>query len=456
MSNQSVSNLSILPSTTPVISLDQKVWSVVFTGFDKGTFPNRSITTYNQTLFEHNIRFVPLESVNNELCFFVLDPTNTVRATVYPTTDNPVEANDLINVIASLEGKVSPNILTNSFTRFNPTCPNPNKIVGEYVLGGTTNVDPYLLDFAIYAFALINPNGTFSVYSNRHLEDLANLKIFKPGLKVILAIGGWAADGFSDAALTPESRFAFAREAQKWVKEYNLDGIDLDWEYPGSSASGIKSRPQDTENFTLLIEALRIVLGKDAWISVAGIADSSYIRNVQIAKIAPFIDYFNVMAYDFSAGNTGDSGNRHQSNLYASDLGIGNISIELYVNNLVNAGMPKEKILIGLSFYGRRGATVTKSFDEIRANYLNVNGYTVRWDNTAKVPYITDPQGNFFLSFDNELSIYYKGQYVIDNCLGGLFSWQSNFDQANILASAMNLSVNNPAQLESILQNYYS
>ncbi len=54
------------------------------------------------------------------------------------------------------------------------------------------------------------------------------------------------------------------------------------------------------------------------------------------------------------------------------------------------------------------------------------------------------------------LSQYYKGQYVIDNCLGGLFSWQSSFDQANILASAMNAAVNDPAKLESILQSYYS
>ncbi|OOB78767.1 MAG: chitinase [Epulopiscium sp. Nele67-Bin001] len=335
-------------------------------------------------------------------------------------------------------------------------CPNVKKICGEYVLGSPLNVDPYLLDFVIYSFALINQDGTFSVYSKMHLEQLSNLKNFKPDLKVIMAIGGWAADGFSDAALTPKSRFAFAREAQKWVKEYNLDGIDLDWEYPGSSASGIKSRPEDTANFTLLIEALRMVLGESAWISVAGIADRNYIRNVEIAKIAPYINYFNVMTYDFTAGNIDESGNLHQANLYSSELSFSNISVDLYINNLVQAGMPPEKILVGLAFYGRRGATFTKTYDEIKSNYINKNGYTIRWDNKAKAPYIVDQEGNFFLSFDNELSIYYKGQYVIENCLGGLFSWQSNYDQANMLSLAMSYAIKDPYKLEEILQSYYN
>lgn len=337
----------------------------------------------------------------------------------------------------------------------NPQCSNRKLIVGEYVLGNSINTDPYLLDYVIYAFALINGDGSLSVYSTKHLEELANLRTFNPELQVILAIGGWGADGFSDAALTAKSRFEFAREVQKWVRTYDLDGIDLDWEYPGSSAAGIKSRQQDRENFTLLIEALRMVLGEDAWISVAGIADSSYIRNVEIRKISNFIDYFNVMTYDFTAGSTGNDGDKHQSNLYPSPLGLNGISVDTYVNNLVNAGMPPEKIQVGLPFYGRRGMSTTMSFDNIRNNYINRGNYNVQWDNEAKAPYIIDANGNFLLSFDNEQSIYYKGQYALENCLGGLFSWQSNFDQANILARTMNYAVKDPAKLEEILESYY-
>lgn len=338
---------------------------------------------------------------------------------------------------------------------YNPVCSNITSIVGEYVLGSSVNTDPYMLDFIIYAFALINGDGTLTVYSTKHLEELGNLRAFNPNLRVIMAIGGWGADGFSDAALTPTSRFAFAREVQRWVNQYNLDGIDFDWEYPGSGIAGIKTRPQDGVNFTLLLEALRIVLGDARWISVAGIADVSYIRNVEISKIAEYIDYFNVMTYDFTAGSQGDEGDKHQSNLYTSPLSLNNISVDVYVKNLIGAGMPKEKILIGLPFYGRRGIATTVTFDNIRNNYINSGDYMIEWDNMAKVPYITDKNGNFLLSFDDEQSIYYKGQYVLDNCLGGLFSWQSNFDQANILARSMNYAVNEPEKLEEIIESYY-
>ncbi|OOB77630.1 MAG: chitinase [Epulopiscium sp. Nuni2H_MBin003] len=421
-----------------------KDWSVVLTGHDN--FLKRSLTTYKDTLLEHSINFVPIDA--GEVAFYIVDPTNTVRAVVYQDGNNAVDVKELISVVNSFR--------ENTRLSVNPICPNQHRIVGEYILGSPANVDPSLLDFIVYSFALINPDGTFTVYSTRHLQETVNLKKFNPNLKVIMAIGGWAAEGFSDAAFTAEARFKFAREAQKWVNEYDLDGIDLDWEYPGSSVAGIKSRPEDTQNFTLLLEALRMVLGNRAWISVAGIADSSYIRNVEIAKIAPFIDYFNVMTYDFTAGNSGASALKHQSNLYTSELSLNNISVDIYVQNLLKAGMPASKILIGLGFYGRQGMSFTKTFDQIRRDYLNKNGYVVKFDNVAKAPYIVDPNGNFFLSFDNELSIYYKGQFVIENCLGGLFSWQAAFDQANILSSAMNLAVNNPTELESILQSYYS
>ncbi len=334
------------------------------------------------------------------------------------------------------------------------SCP-AQPIVGEYVLGNPSNVDARLLDFVIYAFALINPDGTLEVYSTRYLTQLSNLRLENPALRVILAIGGWGADGFSDAALTPTSRYNFAREAKRWVDEYDLDGIDIDWEYPGSSVAGIKSRPEDRENFTLLLTALRDVLGEDAWLSVAGTGEPSYIRNVEINKIAPIINYFNLMAYDFTAGETGQTAGRHQANLFSSDLSLGTYSIDNQVNNLMAAGLPSHQILLGIPFYARYGATDTKTYDEIRRDYLNKNGYTVLWDDVAKASYIVDSSGNFVYSFDSLLSIYYKGLYVLENCLGGMFSWQAGMDRANILANAMSQAMRDISQLEQSLGRQY-
>lgn len=334
-------------------------------------------------------------------------------------------------------------------------CPNVNPIVMEYVLGNPQNVDAQLLDVVIYAFVEINPDGTLYVPSPTYLRQLVQLKLEKPELQVIAAIGGWGTDGFSDAAATPASRYNFARQARDLVNQYGLDGIDIDWEYPGSSAAGIKSSPQDRENFTLLLTALRDVLGNNAWLSVAGTGDSAYIRNsAEIANIAPLINYFNLMSYDFTAGETGENGRKHQANLYPSDLSLPGYSIDDMVNNLIESGMPSEKILLGVPFYGRLGATITKSYDELRKNYINKNGYEVAFDKQAQVPYLVK-NGKFVMSYDDALSIFLKGQYVLRNCLGGIFSWTSTYDQANILAKSMNESIYEPNILKGELEQVF-
>ena len=433
------------------ISTDSKAghlpWFYSNTKYGSNDIPFPIIDDRDQSL----IRKYDIKPANNmrssNMQVIVISPEQTIAKTLnYPALNNTA-LKDIYNNVVTLQQADTSRALT-------MPC-NVQPIVGEYVLGNPSNVDATLLDFVIYAFALINPDGKFTVYSTRYLRDMSALKNENPNLKIIMAIGGWGADGFSDAALTPTSRYAFAREAQRWVREYNLDGIDIDWEYPGSSASGIKSRPQDRENFTLLLTALRDVLGDDKWISVAGTGESTYLRNVEIAKISPIIDHFNLMAYDYTAGVSGTSGNRHQSNLYPSPLALNNMSVSGQIDALINAGMKREKILMGIPFYGRRGMSDTKTYDELRRNYLNKNGYRVKWDNIAKAPYIVDSNGNFAYSYDNLLSIYYKGLYVAENCLGGLFSWQSGMDRANILASGMSQAVRDIDQLEELLKQAY-
>lgn len=337
----------------------------------------------------------------------------------------------------------------------NPNCPNLQPIVMEYVLGNPRNVDPRFLDAVIYAFVEINPDGTLSVPTPRYLNYLISLKKSYPDLLVIAAIGGWGADGFSDAASTPKSRYDFARQVNKLINTYGLDGVDIDWEYPGSSAAGIKSSPNDRENFTLLLTAIRDVIGNDKWLSVAGTGDSGYTsRSAEIDKIAPIINYFNLMSYDFTAGETGERGQKHQANLYDSDLSLPGYSVDSMVNNLINNGMPSEKILLGVPFYGRLGATLTESYDELRKNYINKDGYEYKFDTEARVPYLVK-EGEYVMSIENELSIYLKAQYVLNNCLGGIFSWTSTYDQANILARAMYESINNPTEYSIELENIF-
>ncbi|CEJ73325.1 bifunctional protein: peroxiredoxin/chitinase [[Clostridium] sordellii] len=337
----------------------------------------------------------------------------------------------------------------------NPNCPDINRLVGTYVLGDPSSVDAFLLDFVIYAFAEIKSDGTLFIPTPRYLRQLLALRQDNPDLRVIVAIGGWGQDGFSDAALTPSSRYNFAREVNALIKEYNLDGIDIDWEYPATSAAGIKSRPEDRENFTLLLTAIRDVIGYDKWLSVAGTGDKAYInQSVEIDNIAPLIDYFNLMSYDFTAGETGPNAKKHHSNLYDSNLSIPGYSADAMVRNLIAAGMPSQKILLGIPFYGRLGATITKSYDQLRKDFINKNGYTYKFDRDAQAPYL-EREGEFAMSYDDILSIYIKGQYVIDNCLGGMFSWMAPYDRANILARAMNEGINDPNKLRQEIEDTY-
>lgn len=337
----------------------------------------------------------------------------------------------------------------------NINCATSKPIVMEYVFGDPQNVDARFLDAVIYAFIEINPDGTLRVPTPNYLNKLINLKAEKPDLKVIAAIGGWGVDGFSDAALTPTSRYNFARQAKQLMDQYKIDGIDIDWEYPGSSAAGIKSRPEDKENFTLLLTALRDVLGENTWLSVAGTGDKAYINNsLDVLNVAPLINYFNLMSYDFTAGETGERGRNHQSNLYDSALSLPGYSVDSMVKNLENAGMPSNKIMLGVPFYGRLGATITKPFDQLRKDYINKNGFKFNFDKQAKVPYLTK-NGIYEMSYDNELSILIKGDYVLKNNLGGIFSWTSTYDQANILARAMYLSINDPKTLKDEVNNMY-
>lgn len=334
-------------------------------------------------------------------------------------------------------------------------CPDVTPIVMEYVFGNPKNVDEKLLDAVIYAFVEINADGTLLVPTPKYLNQLLNLRSQKPDLKVIAAIGGWGADGFSDAALTPTSRYNFARQVNKLINQYKLDGVDIDWEYPATSAGGIKSRPVDRENFTLLLTAIRDVIGDDKWLSVAATGDKGYInRSVEIDKIAPLINYFNLMSYDFTAGETGELGKRHHANLYDSDLSLPGYNVDLWIKNLEAAGMPSSKILLGVPFYGRLGANITRSYDELRKNYINKNGYEYKFDAKAQAPYLVK-DGNFAMSYDDPLSIYLKSQYILKNCLGGIFSWTSTYDQANILAKAMYDGINDPVLFKEKLEDMY-
>ena len=112
-----------------------------------------------------------------------------------------------------------------------------------------------------FAFARIDAEGRVVFQDPRFeaaIASLVQLRQRHPHLKVLVSVGGWEAEGFSDAALTSASREKFAHSAIDFLRRHRLDGIDLDWEYPGQGVAGIKYRAEDKENFTWLLREVRM------------------------------------------------------------------------------------------------------------------------------------------------------------------------------------------------------
>jgi chitinase len=222
------------------------------------------------------------------------------------------------------------------------------RVIG-YVYGTPNTMNVAELTHVNYAFGNI-VNGRILVSNSKDLSKLVDFKSNNPYLKVILSVGGWGADGFSDAAYSNSSRNIFANSCFDIIRNYNLDGIDIDWEYPISGACNlIKCRLQDKQNFTLLLQTIRNKIGYCKILSVAAGAYKFYINNTEMNKIAKICDYINLMTYNFGYDT-------HDANLYPTASGYGSgFSCSESVNLFIKAGVPASKINLGIPFLGYYG-----------------------------------------------------------------------------------------------------
>ena len=294
------------------------------------------------------------------------------------------------------------------------------------------------------------------------IVKLNSLKSKNPHLKVLVSIGGWSwSKGFSDAALTEESRLKFAKSCARFVKDYNLDGIDLDWEYPNQIGAGNIHRPEDVQNFTLMLKGVREQLdqmaekegkGKHYLLAIATGADQAYVDNVEMGEIHKYLDFLNIMTYDFYNGHHDVTG--HHSNYKSSaqpELDMN--SVVNAVDMHVNAGFPVEKINLGIPFYGRiwkgvkaegndvlfkKAETVGTGIDYIHFyRNINANGFMRYWDENAEAPYLWNPEEKTFISYEDEESIALKVEYMKKRGLAGVMFWEYSADHEKKLLNAL-------------------
>ena len=294
------------------------------------------------------------------------------------------------------------------------------KVVIAYVTSWSEVMpNPNLVTHINYAFGHVNDsfNGV-RINNEERFKQIVALKEKAPHLKVLLSIGGWGSGRFSEMAGDEQNRLSFAKDCQRVVQEYSLDGIDLDWEYPTSSAAGISSSPDDTDNFTLLMRDIRQAIGKDKLLTMASVASARYVNFRDILNV---IDFVNIMSYDMA------NAPRHHSTLYRASIS-GRLTCDDAVKAHIDAGVPAERLVLGMPFYGRGGKILSnRDYRDIDFN----GEYTEVWNDTAKVPYLINKEGTMVLGFDNVRSLSIKCEYILEKGLLGGMYWEYAADNDN-------------------------
>jgi chitinase len=310
-------------------------------------------------------------------------------------------------------------------------CCNPPKVVLGYVTSWSEALpDPTLLTHINYAFGHVTDSfDGVRVDNPERLRQVVALKEINPDLKILLSVGGGRSGRFSEMAADANFRRSFAQDCKRVVDEFDIDGIDIDWEYPTSSMLGISSSPDDTNNYTLMMRDIREALGSDKLITLACIAmgDESYI---DFPGIDPYVSFVSVMCYDMDM-----SGKRHQASLYRSPLSADATTHE-YILKHLEWGVPANKLVMGVPFYGRgipelRGSTSYKNI----ANIKEKGNYSFRWDDEAKVPYIVDENGEMVANYEDPVSVRFKTDYINEHGLRGIMYWDFSSDTEDLIMS---------------------
>ncbi|MDE7347071.1 MAG: hypothetical protein K2N48_10095 [Muribaculaceae bacterium] len=296
------------------------------------------------------------------------------------------------------------------------------KIALAYVVdAGKRPLDPFLFTHLVYAFVEFNDDCDGIVIKKpEKLQAMLDLKQQNPDLKIIACIGGYKREGFSEMTRDKKKRKAFVKDIKHLVDSLGLDGIDLDWEFPTTENGGHTATPKDDKNYVAFVKELRKAIGKDKWISYYSNNSGLYIDH---KGMAPYVSYVHVSGYNLAVPKEGEHG-RHQSPLYPSGK-FGDWSISKSIERHIDLGVPKEKILMGIPFFGR-GKTPFPSYVECRLFDRNSDGMQLKWDDEACVPYYADETGDLVLGFDDERSIAEKFDFIRANHLPGVFVW--NYD----------------------------
>lgn len=293
------------------------------------------------------------------------------------------------------------------------------KIVCGYATHSSADeINPQYVNRIIYSYMYIDSTLTNVVLRNPdRLRYVASLREQKPDLQVMASIGGRPGE-VSRSLRCDSLRSRVVGILADIVHEYELDGIDVDWEFPGRG-DGALTEKEDVANYVRFLWDLRHALGDDKILTIA-CAGSGY--GVDYAAMSEVLDQFNVMCYDMGTPPS------HHSALYKSDK-VNWLCVEDAMRNFIGGGVPPEKIVLGMPFYGR-GTDVFDDFVEWREMELP-EGATIEFDEVARVPWIADSEGKMIFTYDSPESLREKCEYIKSHGLAGGMYWRIEQDDAN-------------------------
>ncbi|WP_227793369.1 glycosyl hydrolase family 18 protein [Paenibacillus guangzhouensis] len=308
----------------------------------------------------------------------------------------------------------------------------------------------------------------------RDVEQLAAFNAKKaenPNLKLLVSVGGWSwSKYFSVIAANDVTRKAFANSIVKFIRAYKLDGIDIDWEYPVEGGEDSNTRgPEDKVNFGLLVQTVREALdaagaedGKYYLQTIAAAQGDNFIVNSDLANSSAYLDFVNIMTYDFSGG--WEKLAHHNAPLYF-DKNHPRAATSAPRNNVAGSAasfagsIPNYKVVVGVPFYGKgwSGCPSTGNgqyqecagvspgtweggildYQDLEKNYIDKNGYTRYWNDAAKVAYVYNPDTKIWVTYNDRNTMAYTAAMLKSLDIAGVMSWEAHGDKTKTLSTQL-------------------
>ncbi|MDR3441735.1 MAG: glycoside hydrolase family 18 protein [Legionella sp.] len=366
---------------------------------------------------------------------------------------------------------------------FADSIPKDFEIVGYFANWSNisiTSLPVQNLTIINYAFATTQKNGSIELTNpdkdESNFKAITELKAKNPQLKVVLSVGGWTlSKNFSDIAASSQSRQQFALSAKQLMLKYKeLDGIDIDWEYPVSGGDNIPHKLEDKENYVLLVQEIRAQFNtlpnKHYWVTIASPhhneqGDGGSINNLDVKAMLMYLDHINIMDYDFHQSTSEPKATNNDAALFQSpnnpSIYKGHDSIDESIQDFLDLGLSAKEmkqLVMGIPLYGFGWSGVSNNgleannpglyasatgklpnpyvagsdgvftYSDIINHLITDQKMQGSWNETYKFSTYYSESAKSFITFDDIQTTNAKAEYIKEKGLGGAMFWELSSD----------------------------